>query len=129
MKFEQGSFIDVLTGQLDRHGRLVVLVEEPLILVNLRLLEDKVHDGLLDGEEIVLLDLLVRPLDLPLVLLQPLGHHRHDALEPPRVDARHIPRVDAVVNVVVIPCSGRDTLCNLTPKSERMICTVCGTSF
>ena len=54
-------------------------------------------------EPISLLDLLVRPFDLLLVLLQPLGHHRHDAPEPLGVDAGHVAGVDAVVDVVVVP--------------------------
>ena len=57
------------SGQLDRHRSLVVLVQEPLVLVDLRLLEDEVHHRLLDGEGVVLLDLLVDSLDLALVLL------------------------------------------------------------
>ena len=42
-------------------------------------------------------------LDLCRVALHPPRHHGHDALEPALVDARHVPGVDAVVDVVVVP--------------------------
>ena len=52
---------------------------------------------------ISVLDLLMRPLDLLLVLLQLLRDHGHDAPEPLGVDAGHVAGVDAVVDVVVVP--------------------------
>ena len=45
------------------------LVEEPLVLVDLRLLQDKVNHGLLDSEGVIFFDLLMNPFDLALVLL------------------------------------------------------------
>ena len=42
-------------------------------------------------------------LDLFLVAQQLPRHHGHDPLEPTLVDARHVPRVDSIVDVVIIP--------------------------
>ena len=41
-------------------------------------------------------------LDVFVIPLEPLRHHRHDPLEPLLVDPSHVPGVDPVVDVVVI---------------------------
>jgi hypothetical protein len=91
------------TCQLNGERRLVVLVQEPLVLVNLLFLEHKVDDGLFDCKQIVLLDLLANLGNPPRVLLQLLRHHGHDPLEPPLVDGGDVAGVDAVVDVIVVP--------------------------
>ena len=54
-------------------------------------LQHKVHDRLLDGEQVIFLDFLVNFLNLLLVPEQPSRHHAHDPLEPTLVDARNVP--------------------------------------
>ena len=124
-----------LTCQFNGKRSLVIFIQEALVGVYLWFVEDEVHRGLLDRQQVIVFDLSVDPLYSTLVLLQTLWHHdlqniismwgpkillcfvfgqrvssravinsnHHDALEPPLVHGRHILRVDAIVDVVVIP--------------------------
>ena len=64
-----------LTCQFNGKRSLVIFIQEALVGVYLWFVEDEVHRGLLDRQEVVVFYLSVDPLYRTLVLLQTLWHH------------------------------------------------------